>query len=292
MAPETLPREAENRTDRSGANSTAAGAFPVSSNAQAGAFESLEADHAHPRQQEELELIRAMFADEIHVISVDPLSFTLQFHSPQFRVSVRAPETYPDGGVLDVVLETSVIDRNQLADIRKNLQALCEELGQHSEECIFDVISWIQEQIAAVPEVSQSIVEGPMPDSPNIPVNASYGRLLLRFHHIYSVTKRRNMHQWAEELNIDGIVLTGCPGLLVAEGLSSHLDEFQARVKSQRWKKVTVIAVEEPLTASDLRLSQLPGAQGQLQELAAPATFQSGLSSVGLSEQFRLLHGL
>lgn len=64
--------------------------------------------------------------------------------------------------------------------------------------------------------------------------------LLIWFHHIKSLEKRKRMVEWARELRLAGGCKPGFPGVVVVEGAEDDAREFVARVRSLPWQAMQV----------------------------------------------------
>ncbi|RHZ86230.1 hypothetical protein Glove_53g10 [Diversispora epigaea] len=69
-------------------------------------------------------------------------------------------------------------------------------------------------------------------------------RILIWTHHLLSLEKRKNICQWAEELEIWGYSKPGYPGIIIAEGLYDNVQEYVSRLKNLRWQAITVRSEE------------------------------------------------
>ncbi len=56
-----------------------------------------------------------------------------------------------------------------------------------------------------------------------------FTRIWIYSHHIYNKIKRKNILEWARELNLSGFSMPGKPGIVCVEGLQSACNEFWAR---------------------------------------------------------------
>lgn len=70
--------------------------------------------------------------------------------------------------------------------------------------------------------------------------SASVLALLIWFHHIKSLEKRKRMVEWARELRLAGGCKPGFPGVVVVEGAEDDVREFVARVRSMPWQAMQV----------------------------------------------------
>uniref|UniRef100_T1H496 Small nuclear ribonucleoprotein Prp3 C-terminal domain-containing protein n=1 Tax=Megaselia scalaris TaxID=36166 RepID=T1H496_MEGSC len=67
-----------------------------------------------------------------------------------------------------------------------------------------------------------------------------FERLWIYSHHIKSKTKRKNIIQNANELDLSGFMRPGKPGVICVEGLKSNTTEFYKIIKSWTWQKITI----------------------------------------------------
>lgn len=67
---------------------------------------------------------------------------------------------------------------------------------------------------------------------------------LLTSHHLISPTKRRNLQQWSNQLNISGFAKVGYPGVIYCEGLQDAVEQFVANIKAMQWLALRVRFVE------------------------------------------------
>lgn len=88
--------------------------------------------------------------------------------------------------------------------------------------------------------------------------NKSYARLWIYSHHIYNTEKRRNIINWANELNLNGFSLAGKPGIICVEGEESDVDEYWTRLRNLQWKKLQMKEKElfDNLNKNPLRFNQ------------------------------------
>ena len=67
-----------------------------------------------------------------------------------------------------------------------------------------------------------------------------FSRIWIYSHHIYSVNKRKNIVQWAKELELNGFSKPGKPGVICVEGTQENAQEYLSRLKSLNWQRLTV----------------------------------------------------
>ncbi|KAH9444253.1 hypothetical protein Pst134EA_032453 [Puccinia striiformis f. sp. tritici] len=57
-------------------------------------------------------------------------------------------------------------------------------------------------------------------------------------HHIKATSKRKNIVEWARELEIRGWSKPGYPGVVIIDGSKESIDEYCERMKSLKWKAI------------------------------------------------------
>lgn len=67
-----------------------------------------------------------------------------------------------------------------------------------------------------------------------------FSRAWIYSHHIYSLNKRKNILEWAKDLELDGFSKPGKPGVICVEGTQSNVQEYLTRLKSLNWQRLTV----------------------------------------------------
>jgi len=102
-------------------------------------------------------------------------------------------------------------------------------------------------------------------------------RALLAFHHILSTKKIRTLHAWSQELELQGLVKIGYPGvLLVADRTpcATRVPEYVRRIKRLPWQTCEVRALSAVPPGAPL-----DGLAHALHTLAVPASIsrRSGL---------------
>ena len=63
-------------------------------------------------------------------------------------------------------------------------------------------------------------------------------------HHIYNKEKRKNIINWASELQLTGFSLPGKPGVVYVEGNIRDVDEYFIRLRRLSWKRMSCVSRE------------------------------------------------
>ncbi|XP_063696005.1 RWD domain-containing protein 2A [Culicoides brevitarsis] len=170
-----------------------------------------------------------------------------------YKVEVRValPHLYPLKELPDVTIRSSQYNRTQESAIKILLQDFIESECDKSDSYIFQIISWIQENLKTFEELNKGGVETTKKiDEDEKP--AEMERLWIYSHHIKSKTKRRNILQTAKELALTGFMRPGKPGIICVEGRKEHTQDFWRTIRQWTWQKITLRKVETPEKDSEL----------------------------------------
>ncbi|CAM4535239.1 unnamed protein product [Leuciscus chuanchicus] len=198
----------------------------------------------------EIELLLSMFPNE-EELQVDELSHaelrayvegsahTPPSSRPQFNIKLKVenlavsitllctyPADYPK--VLpDITVRCSELTRSQQMLLHSNLNTYLSE-NCRGDVCILSAVQWINENAQGY--ISKSaLVCDPKKENVSMQSKETFTRLWIYSHHIYNKMKRKNILEWAKELNLSGFSMPGTPGIVCVEGLQSACDEFWAR---------------------------------------------------------------
>lgn len=80
----------------------------------------------------------------------------------------------------------------------------------------------------------------------------TFCRMWLYMHHIYSKTKRRNILDLADDLELSGFSLPGKPGIVCVEGDEPKTKHFYNILRRWNWKSITCRHREVVADCSDL----------------------------------------
>ena len=87
-------------------------------------------------------------------------------------------------------------------------------LKTHETDCsILDIIEWIKENIDRFIDSNHATTTTSSPSSKSN-ATLTFNRLWIYSHHIYSVNKRKNIIQWAKDLELSGFCMPGKPGII------------------------------------------------------------------------------
>ncbi|KAL7825417.1 hypothetical protein AOLI_G00326240 [Acnodon oligacanthus] len=226
-------------------------------------------------QLAELELLTSMFPSQEELV-VDQLAFeelrafvegradSPPTTRPQFsiRISVDSPTAhgvditlscafpldYPKS-LPEIAVRCSELSRAQhtqlVSDLTSHLRESCE-----GGMCVLTAVDWLKEHTPGY--LSESPPAARKEPPPAGQSGETFSRLWIYSHHIYNKSKRKNILEWAKELDLSGFSMPGKPGMVCVEGLQPAAEEFWARVKVLTWKRIMIRHREDvPLGSSD-----------------------------------------
>ncbi|XP_007237976.2 RWD domain-containing protein 2B [Astyanax mexicanus] len=170
--------------------------------------------------------------------------------SPHSEVSITLSCSYPlnyPTVLPELAVRCSELSRAQhsrlISDLSAYLQQVC-----GGGVCVLLAVDWLRENTHSY------LTESPATDerhSPAVQERETFSRLWIYSHHIYNRNKRKNILEWARELNLNGFSMPGKPGIVCVEGLQRAAEEFWSRVKVLTWKRIMIRHREDiPLDAS------------------------------------------
>lgn len=169
------------------------------------------------------------------------LDFTINLliNDLKFELCITLPHEYPDVEP-DCFVRNHKQNREQHARINKDLGSFLSGLSR-GEPCVFSAVCWLQENAENYVDSTQ--------DS-GVQTKKSKGdEKLVRYwiysHHIYSKTKRREILNLANLLNITGFCMPGKPGIICVEGGKDDCDEWWQTIKAMNWKRIFCKVDEE-----------------------------------------------
>ena len=109
------------------------------------------------------------------------------------------------------------------------------------EMYVTPIIQWIQEN--GIKYISSELQLEDCKSSGE--VDLKFLRMWVYSHHIFAKSKRRDILDWTQELELTGFSLPGKPGLVCVEGPRGKVEEFWQRLRSLNWKKLVLKDQEE-----------------------------------------------
>ncbi|XP_028857141.1 RWD domain-containing protein 2B isoform X2 [Denticeps clupeoides] len=229
-------------------------------------------------QLAELELLCSMYPGEEELLLPDPAALadlrdfvegrsdsaprsrphfliTLQVDTVPVTLSCSYVSKYP--AVLpEVSVRCPELSRAQQTQLHSDLFGFLQE-NCCGEVCVLSILDWLKENVPRYADRGSS-APAPRIEDCSTPLQQTFSRLWIYSHHIYNKSKRKDILDWAKELQLSGFSMPGKPGVVCVEGLQPLCDEFWARVKCLTWKKIMVrhredVCVETPDCVDVLR---------------------------------------
>ncbi|ROL44339.1 RWD domain-containing protein 2B [Anabarilius grahami] len=174
--------------------------------------------------------LRAYVEGSAHTPPSTRPQFSIKLKVENLEVSITLLCTYPPDypKVLpDITIRCSELTRSQQMLLHSNLNTYLSE-NCSGDVCILSAVQWINEN--GQEYITKSVpVSDPKKENVSKQSNETFTRLWIYSHHIYNKIKRKNILEWAKELNLSGFSMPGKPGIVCVEGLQSACDEFWAR---------------------------------------------------------------
>ena len=149
--------------------------------------------------------------------------------SPEASLRFVLGPSYPTE-LPHINIRCSQLTRHQTEDLQA---AVMDHLqGYRGEPCLWESYLWMQDNLSthfqAIPQ--ETAVEREL--------DCTIVREYVYFHHIYNSSKRRDILQWAHELDLHGFSVVGKPGLVCVEGPEAHVKDYVQRLRNLPWQKM------------------------------------------------------
>ena len=135
---------------------------------------------------------------------------------------------------------------------RSEHQRLCEKLALYigeldrGEICLGSVIQWLEENTEDHIRASQTEVAIHKPTNTQQPGTENiFCRMWIYSHHIYNKVKRKDILEYAHDLQLTGFCVPGKPGMIVIEGLNRNVEDFWQRIRRMTWKRIVMKEKED-----------------------------------------------
>ncbi len=245
------------------------------------------------RQLEELSVLAAMYAGEnefqpdtsamsiAHAIldgalpSTEALELaamimlTLDGGGARASMSVNLPLSYPNAAAARfefscVALTSSAIEKVNLALANVATQAACEQ-----REALVELCLTAQQQAEELLLEAAACTPTPPRCQPHQPPEQSNHRIIIWFHHVKSLQKRKEIVARARSGRLRGFCKPGFPGVVVAEGPSSGCADFVAAIRSLKWQAMDLRLDEEAAPSTGLPQPFIELSESDMGEAAA-----------------------
>ena len=142
--------------------------------------------------------------------------------------------SYPDERP-EVYVSSDSLTRRGQDDLNADLKQFRTTLPL-GEVCLLTIAEWVKDNagsyfpiVSPQPNTSKSAGRG----------GRAFCRLWLYMHHIYSKTKRRNILDLADQLQLSGFCLPGKPGIVCVEGDEGSTRDFFNVLRRWNWKSIS-----------------------------------------------------
>lgn len=172
--------------------------------------------------------------------------------SVQLQVNICLPHLYPGLERPSVLLFSRDIEMSVLTKLKEGLIHYLNDV-YNDEPYLFEIIHWLQENLGqSMGQVNQAAAPPPTINhsitsvSPDLQIEffEYYERVWIYSHHIVAPSKRQQIIQLANQLNLSGFSRPGKPGIICVEGLRENAEQFWREIKSTSWKKIRIIKIE------------------------------------------------
>jgi hypothetical protein len=167
----------------------------------------------------------------------------LQLNDIKMELSVILSQNYPMFEQPMLIIRTDSLSKQQEKDIRNAMEKYIDKEVDKSEPYIFQVISWLQDEIGNLVQIPVNSNKSSEKDEAvsSVPLMQ---RTWLWSHHIYSKIKRQDIMKLSKDYDLNGFMWPGKPGVICFEGLSQNVEEVVKDVKTWGWQKLKIVKTE------------------------------------------------
>ncbi|XP_017866491.1 PREDICTED: RWD domain-containing protein 2A [Drosophila arizonae] len=159
-------------------------------------------------------------------------------------VRIELPHLYPQLELARISVHTPLLDKIKEQHLKLQIDNYLLEQRQAEEPYIFQLLSWLQDQIEALMSCTSSDLECPPSEEPKEPKGMQLERLWIYSHHIKSSAKRQELVRQARQLQLTGFSRPGKPGIICVEGEPENVQEYWRSIKALRWQKISLVRTE------------------------------------------------
>ncbi|KAM7342378.1 RWD domain-containing protein 2A [Cochliomyia hominivorax] len=204
-------------------------------------------------------------------------------------VRIELPHLYPTLENAIVIVHTPLLSKNKEAYFKQEIENFINTMDK-SETYIFQVLSWLQEEIEVVIKKDASEFEANEVHDEIKAEKADFERLWIYSHHIKSKIKRQEIVRQSKNLDLSGFCRPGKPGIICVEGLKESTQEFWRIIKSMNWQKISICKIEsvrKPLDKLD-KFRRFEGFKEQL--FCEDEENEGSVMNMGLFMKYLELH--
>ncbi|KAM8711090.1 hypothetical protein ACLKA7_000253 [Drosophila subpalustris] len=176
------------------------------------------------------------------------LEYVIKLSLPGKRtvdVRIELPHLYPLVELARISVHTTLLDKVKEQHLKNEIAKYLAEQCHAEEPYVYQLLSWLQDQIEALSLRSSSDLESP-PAAVELPrVATQLERLWIHSHHIKSSAKRQEIVRLARQLQLSGFSRPGKPGIICVEGQPEQVQEYWRTIKLLRWQKISLVKSEQ-----------------------------------------------
>lgn len=151
-------------------------------------------------------------------------------------------------------MSSDYLSRRGQDDLNSDLTAFVATLPK-GEVCLLSIAEWVREHTCSYCPITSALPSNttePSSAAATAVSRRTFCRMWLYMHHIYSKTKRRNILDLADELELSGFCLPGKPGVVCVEGDESSTKHFYNVLRRWNWKSISCRHREVVTDCSDM----------------------------------------
>ncbi|XP_057820088.2 uncharacterized protein LOC131033001 isoform X1 [Cryptomeria japonica] len=190
------------------------------------------------------------FADDDAIPESFYISFTIHLLSTEMgghhvSVGFSMPRGYPEEQPVNVTVNcVGEVSRSEHEVINVGAREVAHELiGQ---EAVLQVLQRVQDMSLKKSNETIGKSSGNIDGSISSVHRLSHiKRVVIWFHHIKSLQKRKSILEWGKELNLGGYCKPGFPGIIIVEGEKCDVDTYVKQLQNLRWQAISVRGEEQ-----------------------------------------------
>ncbi|ALC40445.1 CG30338 [Drosophila busckii] len=234
--------------------------YPRCLNHQLEEFELLSSIYCAPGELQLLDAgVVADFSELLKqepIVSVERLSSHLEYIiklslSGRRSVDVRIelPHLYPLLELAKISVHTTLLDKAKQQHLKQQTEEFLEQQRDTEQPYIYQLLSWLQEQIEALMQRALSSAESSLVEEQQqqqqLGKTCALERHWIYLHHLKSSDKRQEIVRLARHLHLSGFSRPGKPAIICVEGAPEQLHEYYRSIKGLHFQKISLVRIEQ-----------------------------------------------
>lgn len=224
-----------------------------------------------------------------YIITITVLHGTRQ---EKLDVRIELPHLYPALENAIVSIHSTLLSKAKENYFKNEIEQFISTM-ERNETYIYQIISWIQDQIENLLKRDASeFADNVTIESSTAPVEVTFDfeRLWIYSHHLKSKTKRQEIVRYSRDLDLTGFSRPGKPGIICVEGLQANTQNFWKTIKSMHWQKIFICKNELKKGTLD-KLNRFRRFEGFKEQLFCDdLENEDGVMNMGLFLKYLELH--